>query len=52
MDRSVARLNIEHFKKLLAEETDDQKRQILSQLLAEEEAKLENLNRPKDRKQG
>ena len=44
MDRSVARLNIAHFKKLLAAETDDKKRQILAQLLAEEEAKLEKLN--------
>ena len=53
MDRSVARLNIEHFKKLLAVETDDKKRQILVQLLAEEEAKLEKLNaEAKDRKRG
>jgi hypothetical protein len=53
MDRSVARLNIEHFKKLLAAETVDKKRQILVQLLAEEEAKLEQLKAEgKDRKRG
>lgn len=40
MDRTVARLNIEHFRKQLAEELDDGKRRILLRLLAEEEAKL------------
>jgi hypothetical protein len=39
----VARLNIEHFRKKLAEESDETKRQILSRLLAEEEAKLADL---------
>jgi hypothetical protein len=36
----VARLNIEHYRKLLARETDESKRQILHRLLDEEEAKL------------
>jgi hypothetical protein len=36
----VARLNIEHFRKKLAEEKDETKRQTLLHLLAEEEAKL------------
>jgi hypothetical protein len=40
MDRTVARLNIEHFEKLLAKETDETKRRTLLSLLAEEKAKL------------
>lgn len=40
MDRTVARLNIEHFRRLLATETDEQRRALLHKLLAEEEARL------------
>ncbi|MEJ2377890.1 MAG: hypothetical protein P8Y71_21695 [Pseudolabrys sp.] len=40
MDRTVARLNIEHYRRLLANETDEQRRQTIQRLLAEEEAKL------------
>jgi hypothetical protein len=40
VDRTVADLNIAHFKKLLAAETDSVKRQTIECLLAEEEAKL------------
>ncbi len=40
MDKAVARLNIEHYQKLLATETDEAKRNTLRRLLAEEEAKL------------
>lgn len=40
MDRSVARLNIEHFRHLLATESDEARRKVLQRLLAEEEAKL------------
>ena len=40
MDEQIARLNIEHFKKKLAFETDEAKRQTLLKLLADEEAKL------------
>ncbi len=40
MDRTVARLNIEHYRRLLATETDESKRKMLQKLLAEEEAKL------------
>ena len=40
LDRSVARLNIEHYKRMLARETDETRRQVLLRLLAEEEAKL------------
>ncbi|HVO92002.1 MAG TPA: hypothetical protein VMT22_04140 [Terriglobales bacterium] len=49
MDRSVARLNIEHFRRLLAKETDEQRRLMLQRLLAEEEAKLAN-SAPKEKK--
>lgn len=40
MDRTVARLNIEHFRRLLAEETDESRRRALQHLLVQEEAKL------------
>ena len=40
MDKSIAKLNIEHYKKMLACETDATKREIIARLLAEEEAKL------------
>lgn len=40
MDRMVAHLNVEHFRHLLAEETDAARRQTILQLLSAEEAKL------------
>ena len=40
MDETVARLNIEHFRRRLAGETDQITRQTLLHLLAEEEEKL------------
>ena len=40
MDRTVARFNIEHYRKLLANETDETRRHLIARLLAEEEAKL------------
>ncbi len=53
----MAHLNIEHYKKLLAAETDPSRRQLLTRLLAEEEAKLAKIaasekpgNEPPDRK--
>jgi hypothetical protein len=49
MDRSVARLNIEHYRRLLANETDETRRQTLLRLLAEEEAKLASPG-PQDKK--
>jgi hypothetical protein len=49
VDRTVARLNIEHFRRLLARETDENRRQVLLRLLAEEEAKI-NDTRPQERK--
>jgi len=40
MDRLVARLNVEHYRKALAGEFDETKRQTLIQLIGEEELKL------------
>jgi hypothetical protein len=45
MDRDIARLNIEHFRKLLERETDESRRAMLLRLLSEEEAKLRALTR-------
>lgn len=47
MDRTVADLNIEHFRKLLSAEVDPVKRQTLERLLAEEVAKLEHVQAAK-----
>ena len=44
MDRDIAQLNIAHFRKLLANETDQVKRATLHRLLADEEAKLKAVN--------
>ena len=49
MDKTVARLNIEHFRRLLANETDESRRQMLLRLLAEEEAKIAD-SKPPERK--
>jgi hypothetical protein len=49
MDRTVAHLNIEHYRRLLAQEMDETKRQTILRLLVEEEAKLASLkNSPQD----
>ncbi len=48
MDRTVADLNIAHFRKLLATEADPVKRQVIEQLLVEEEAKLARALAAKD----
>ena len=45
MDRRIAELNIERFRKLLAGETDEATRQTLLTLLAEEEEKLAALKK-------
>jgi len=50
MDKTVARLNIEHFQKKLENETDETRRQQIRRLLAEEEAKLTALEAHKERK--
>jgi hypothetical protein len=46
VQRTVARFNIEHYRKLLAEEQDEAKRQMIVRLLAEEEVKLASLGNP------
>jgi hypothetical protein len=50
VDRVVARLNIEHYRRLLAQETDETRRQTILRLLAEEEAKLADPSAPKKKK--
>jgi hypothetical protein len=52
MDRTIARLNIEHFRKQLAMETDETKRQMILRLLAEEEEKLAAATKPLRKKGG
>jgi hypothetical protein len=51
MDRFVAQTNITHLHEKLGTEQDETKRQMLLQLLAEEEAKLASLNNQPKRKQ-
>jgi hypothetical protein len=46
MDKTVARLNIEHYRRLLATETDESRRQMLLRLLAEEEARIADTKPP------
>jgi hypothetical protein len=46
---TIAKLNIEHYRRLLATETDAGKRATLSQLLSEEEAKLRELEKRGDK---
>jgi hypothetical protein len=43
LDTIVARLNVERFSKMLSEEADEAKRQMLAHLITEEEAKLDAL---------
>jgi hypothetical protein len=50
MDKSVARLNIEHYRRSLATEQDETKRQTLMHLLAEEQAKLAALDPPEKKR--
>jgi hypothetical protein len=44
LDWMVARLNIEHFRKMLSGEINETKRRTLLQLIAEETAKLSALS--------
>jgi hypothetical protein len=50
MDKFVANANIAHFRKQLAEETDETKRLMLVRLLDEEEGKLAGLPTIRQRK--
>ena len=45
MDRTLARLNVEHFRKKLAERPEETTRRTLVRLLADEEAKLVALDK-------
>jgi hypothetical protein len=40
LEKTVARLNVEHYRKLLASDIDDVKRRTITALLAAEEAKI------------
>ena len=40
MDKDIAALNIEYYRRKLAEESDPTRRQMIMDLLANEEAKL------------
>jgi hypothetical protein len=48
---TIARLNIQHYRRLLATETDTKKRETVNRLLSEEEAKLRELEK-REGKQG
>jgi hypothetical protein len=51
MDKTIARLNIEHFREKLSKELDEPTRQTIIRLLAEEETKLAALEgQPKKKK--
>ncbi len=54
VDKTVADLNIAHFRKLLSAETDPVKRQTIERLLAEEETKLAHtqLSKKQDEEKG
>ena len=45
MDRKVAQLNIEHYRRLLQTETDEAKRKTIARLLAAEEALLASVSK-------
>jgi len=49
MDETIARLNIEHYKRLLASETDAAKRKSIARLLAAEEATLAKISEKQKR---
>jgi hypothetical protein len=40
MDEAIARLNIDHFSRLLDRDLEEQKRAVIQRRLAEEQAKL------------
>jgi len=48
MDRFVARQNIEHLRQALLKETDQAKRKVLQDLLAEQEEELKAANKRHD----
>ena len=50
MEKFVARQNIEHYRDKLTTETNEERRQMLLRLLADEEAKLAALEKTPQRK--
>jgi hypothetical protein len=52
MDRFIALRNLEHFRELLAKETDEAKREQLLRLITEEEVKLKAAEGRREKKQG
>lgn len=48
MDEFIAKANIEHFEKLLATETDPQKRRLVEEMLVEEKRKLASARSRRD----
>jgi hypothetical protein len=50
MDKALARLDIEHYRKLLSTETEPTKRATLERLLAEQEARPMALTNNAERK--
>jgi hypothetical protein len=51
MDKTIALLNIDHYRKMLATEHDETKRQTLLRLLDEEQAKLAALAHPPNKEE-
>ena len=51
VDEFIARLNIEHYREVLADERDPERWRLISRLLAEEEAKLAAIERGSDERQ-
>jgi ribosomal 50S subunit-associated protein YjgA (DUF615 family) len=52
VDKSVARLNIEHYRARLVEEKDEATRRTLRQLIDEEEQQLANLLKADQKRAG
>jgi hypothetical protein len=52
VDRTVARLNVDRFRKQLAKEKDGTKRKVILRLLAVEEEKLATFKSPQKRRDG
>ena len=52
VDKTIARLNVERFRKQLANETDETRRKVILRLLADEEAKLAAFKPPQKSRDG
>jgi hypothetical protein len=52
LHRTVAKLNVQHYRRLLATETDEARREVLLTLLAEEESKLAQAEAKAEAKSG